>query len=97
MLTVSEWLEAVRTRCAKPEPVTPAVSVSTAGIDRHELRRRASAVLRAPVPAAVRESLRASIQFKADCAVLSAFCARGTQQDKARAALCRLEAMQGRA
>lgn len=95
-MSLDEWFAAGRARYARSEPVAVVAVALTVGIDRNELRRRGAAALRARCPSSVVGSLVASQHYKADCAALAAFVERGTQYEKARCALARIEAMQGR-
>lgn len=65
--------------------------------EQRDLRRRAKAVLHAPIPSSIRNgSANAAAEFKDSCAVVQAFMHRGTQQEKAKLAILRLEGVQGR-
>ena len=65
--------------------------------EQRDLRRRAQAVLHAPIPSSIRNgSAQSAAEFKDSCAVVQAFVQRGTQQEKAKLAILRLEGVQGR-
>ena len=65
--------------------------------EQRDLRRRAKAVLHAPIPSSIRNgSANAAAEFKDSCAVVQVFMHRGTQQEKAKLAILRLEGVQGR-
>lgn len=63
--------------------------------DKLDLRRRAHYVLRAPIPAVVRQGdARAAAEYRGLAGVVSAFVERGWNADRAKLALARLEGMQ---
>lgn len=65
--------------------------------EQRDLRRRAQAVLHAPIPSSIRNgSANAAAEFKDACAVVQAFVQRGTQQERAKLAVLRLEGVQRR-
>lgn len=64
--------------------------------DKRDLRYRAARAIAAPVPKSVLEGgTRQAAQYKQCAAVAGAFARNGTQADRARLHILRLEGMQG--